>query len=76
MYLRLCVGVGGSVIPADARLSRPGQNLEATSAPRLGLGPGVSEPGVLMISRREVAAGDLPSVLSRLKVFVATREGA
>jgi hypothetical protein len=29
-----------------------------------------------MISRREVEAADLPSVLSRLKVFLATREDA
>ena len=44
--------------------------------PRLDLRPGVSEPVVLLISRREVEAGDLPSVLSRLKVFLATREDA
>ena len=44
--------------------------------PRLDLRPGVSEPVVLMISRREVEAGDLASVLSRLKVFLATREDA
>ena len=31
---------------------------------------------VLLISRREVEAGDLASVLSRLKVFLATREDA
>jgi hypothetical protein len=44
--------------------------------PRLDLRPGVSEPVVLLISRREVEAGDLASVLSRLKVFLATREDA
>ena len=44
--------------------------------PRLDLRPGVSEPVVLMISRREVEAADLASVLSRLKVFLATREDA
>ena len=44
--------------------------------PRLDLRPGVSEPVVLMISRREAEAGDLASVLSRLKVFFATREDA
>ena len=44
--------------------------------PRLDLRPGVSEPVILLISRREVEAGDLVSVLSRLKVFLATREDA
>jgi hypothetical protein len=47
-----------------------------SSAPRLDLRPGVSEPVVLMISRREVESADLASVLSRLKVFLATREDA
>ena len=44
--------------------------------PRIDLRPGVSEPVVLMISRREVESADLDSVLSRLKVFLATREDA
>ena len=44
--------------------------------PLLDLRPGVTEPVVLMISRREVQAADLASVLSRLKVFLATREDA
>lgn len=44
--------------------------------PRIDLRPGVSEPVVLMISRREVEKADLASVLSRLKVFLATREDA
>jgi hypothetical protein len=44
--------------------------------PRIDLRPGVSEPVVLMISRREVEEADLASVLSRLKVFLATREDA
>jgi hypothetical protein len=44
--------------------------------PRLDLRPGVSEPVVLLISRREVEESDLASVLSRLKVFLATREDA
>ena len=47
-----------------------------TRSPRIDLRPGVSEPVVLMISRREVEAADLASVLSRLKVFLATREDA
>ena len=47
-----------------------------SKSPRLDLRPGVSEPVVLMISRREVEAADLASVLSRLKVFLATREDA
>jgi hypothetical protein len=44
--------------------------------PRLDLRPGVSEPVVLLISRREVEEGDLASVLSRLKQFLAIREDA
>ena len=44
--------------------------------PRLDLRPGVSEPVVLLISRREVVEGDIASVLSRLRVFLATREDA
>jgi hypothetical protein len=44
--------------------------------PRLDLRPGVTEPVVLMISRREVESTDLASVLSRLKVFLATRDDA
>ena len=47
-----------------------------SQTPRIDLGPGVSEPVVLMISRREVEAADLASVLSRLRVFLATREDA
>ena len=47
-----------------------------SQSPCLDLRPCVSEPIVLMISRREVEAADLPSVLSRLKVFLATREDA
>ena len=45
-------------------------------SPRLDLRPGVTEPVVLLISRREVEAGDLASVLSRLKPFLAAREDA
>ena len=44
------------------------------SSPRINLRPGVTEPAVLVISRREVESGDLASVLSRLKVFRANRE--
>ena len=44
--------------------------------PRLDLRPGITEPVVLLISRREVETADLASVLSRLKVFLATREDA
>ncbi len=44
--------------------------------PRLDLRPGLREPVVLLISRREVESGDLASVLSRLRVFTATREDA
>lgn len=44
------------------------------SRPRLDLRPGIAVPVVLLISRREVEPADLQSVLSRLKVFLATRE--
>jgi len=47
-----------------------------TDSPRLDLRPGVTEPVVLMISRREVEAGDIASIVSRLKVFLATRKDA
>lgn len=47
-----------------------------SQSPRIDLRPGVSEPVVLMISRREVEAADLTSVLSRLKAFPAVREDA
>lgn len=40
------------------------------------LRPGVREPVVLLVSRREVEQADLGSVLSRLKPFLATREDA
>lgn len=43
---------------------------------RMDLRPGVIEPVVLLISRREVEQADLPSVLAYLKVFLATREDA
>ena len=52
------------------------ENWVMANSPRIDLRPGVSEPVVLMISRREIEAADLASVLSRLKVFLATREDA
>ena len=44
--------------------------------PRLDLRPGVTEPVVLMISRRQVRSADIASVLKELKLFLATREDA
>ena len=44
--------------------------------PRLDLRPGVTEPVVLMISRRQVRSADIASVLKELKPFLATREDA
>lgn len=52
------------------------QNGQMAALPRLDLRPGVVEPVVLLISRREIGQADLASVLSRLKVFLATREDA
>ena len=56
----------------------PRENPFMAQSPRLDLRPvaGVTEPVVLMISRREVEAGDIASVLSRLRPFLATREEA
>jgi hypothetical protein len=42
--------------------------------PRIDLRKGVTDPVVLMISRRQVEEQDLASVLDSLKVFTATRE--
>ena len=42
--------------------------------PRFDLRPGVTDPVVLMISRRQVEQGDIASVLRELKPFLATRE--
>ena len=58
----------------EPRPQTPVKNPPMTTSPRQDLRPGVTEPVVLMISRREVEAGDLNSVLSRLRVFRATRE--
>ena len=44
--------------------------------PRMDLRPRVSEPVVLLMSRREVEHADLALLLSRLKYFLATREDA
>ena len=52
------------------------ENRCMAQSPRLDIRPGVTEPVVLMISRREVDACDIVSILSRLKVFLATREDA
>ena len=48
----------------------------STSNPRIDLRPGVTEPVVLMISRRQVQERDLASVLESLKPFTAAREDA
>ncbi len=44
--------------------------------PRFDLRPGVTEPVVLMISRRQVESADIASVLIKLKPFLAAREDA
>ena len=46
------------------------------SKPIFDLRPGVTEPVVLMISRRQVQEHDLASVLESLKPFTAAREDA
>lgn len=47
-----------------------------TTTPRLDLRRGVTEPVVLVISRCQVETGDMASVLTELKPFLATREDA
>lgn len=47
-----------------------------TSPLRFDLRPGITEPVVLMISRRQVEEADFASVLVNLKPFTATREDA
>ena len=44
------------------------------STPRFDLRPGVTEPVVLIISRRQVEQHDVASVLNELKPLLATRE--
>ena len=44
--------------------------------PRIDLRPGVHDPVVLMISRRQVEEADLQSVIQDLRPFTATREDA
>jgi hypothetical protein len=46
------------------------------TTPGLDLRCGVTEPVVLVISRRQVETGDMASVLAGLKLFLATREDA
>ena len=64
------------VIPDVSNFGHPGGYQLMSHTPRLDLRPGITEPVVLLISRREVEAADLASVLARLKVFLATREDA
>ena len=45
-------------------------------SPRFDLRPGVTEPVILMISRRQVESADIASVLTKLKPFLAAREDA
>jgi hypothetical protein len=44
--------------------------------PKLGLRKGVTDPVILLISRRQVEEQDVDSVLDSLKVFTASREDA
>lgn len=48
----------------------------STPISRFDLRPGVTEPVVLLISRRQVEARDLASILDSLKLLTATREDA
>ena len=44
--------------------------------PHIDLRPGVTDPVIMMISRRQVESADLASVLEPLRMFTATREDA
>ena len=44
--------------------------------PRFDLRPGITKPVILMISRRQIEARDIASVLKELEPFLATREDA
>ena len=60
----------------EALLFQMDSKYPPTTPPRLDLRKGVTDPVVLMISRRQVEQQDLASVLDSLKVFTATREDA
>ncbi|MEO8122125.1 MAG: hypothetical protein ABI606_22715 [Rhodoferax sp.] len=47
-----------------------------TQLPRFDLRPGITEPVVLLVSRRAVDAGDVASIASKLKPMLANREDA
>ena len=44
------------------------------ASPRIDLRPGVTQPVILMLSRRQIEACDVASVVAELKPFLATRE--
>lgn len=44
------------------------------SNPRIDLRPGVTEPVIIMISRRQVESRDMASVVNELKILLASRE--
>jgi hypothetical protein len=61
---------------ARAWRSIPRHNRWLSHPPRIALRPGVHDPVVLMISRRQVEEADLASVIQGLRPFTATREDA
>ena len=44
------------------------------SNPRIDLRPGVTEPVIILISRRQVESRDMASVVNELKILLASRE--
>ncbi len=44
------------------------------SNPRIDLRPGVTEPVIILISRRQVESRDMTSVVNELKILLASRE--
>lgn len=44
------------------------------SKPYQDLRPGITEPVIIMISRRQVESNDMPSVVNQLKILLASRE--
>lgn len=54
--------------------SSPFEKFSMTETPRFDLRPGVTNPVILLISRREVQAGDVAAVVARMGPLLENRE--
>ena len=72
--LRALHGIEGGWRGGDSCQSQERQSDPMTTKPRIDLRPGVTQPAVLLISRRQVAECDVASVVTGLKPLLATRE--